>query len=168
MLKKILLLLPLSLVLNACSISYKFNGASVDYNLVKTISIKDFPNQATLVNPTLSAIFSDALRNKYIRQTKLKMVENNADLELEGEITGYNVRGMAVKEDAYASMTELSITVKVRYINNKKQGDDIDQSFTSSRPFSNSSTLEQVQDQLVPEIVDDLVDQIYTTTLGNW
>ncbi len=167
-LKKILFLLPLVVLMTSCSISYKFNGASVNYDLVKTISIKDFPNQATLVYPTLSATFSDALRNKYTRQTRLKTVENNADLEIEGEITGYDVRGMAVKENAYASMTELSITVKVRYTNNKKPDEDLEQSFTSSRPFSNTSTLEQVQDQLIPEIVDDLVDQIYNATLGNW
>jgi len=156
------------LIINSCSISYKFNGASVDYNLVKTISVQDFPNYAKLVYPTLSATFSDALRNKFIRQTRLKMVNNNADLEIEGEITGYDVKGLAVKPDAYASMTELSVTVKVRYTNNKRPSDDLEQSFTSSQPFSNTQTLDQVQDELIPQIIDDLVDQIFNTTLGNW
>ena len=167
--KKTIYIVFLGLLINSCSISYKFNGASVDYNLIKTISVQDFPNYARLVYPTLSATFSDALRNKYIRQTRLKIVDNNADLELEGEITGYDVKGLAVKEDSYASMTELSISVKVRYTNNKRPADDLNnQSFTSSRPFSNTQTLDQVQDQLIPEIVDDLIDQIYNATLGNW
>ena len=166
--KKTTLILLIGILINSCSISYKFDGASVDYNTVKTISIQDFPNHASLVHPTLSSTFSDALRNKYIRQTRLKITDNNADLELEGEITGYEVKGLAVKADAYASMTELSITVKVRYVNNKKQGDDLNQSFTSSRPFSNTQTLDQVQDQLIPEIIEDLIDQIYNATLGNW
>ena len=166
--KKIFLILFLGLLINSCSISYKFNGASVDYNLVKTISVQDFPNYAKLVYPTLSATFSDALRNKFIRQTRLKMVNNNADLEIEGEITGYDVKGLAVKPDAYASMTELSVTVKVRYTNNKRPSDDLEQSFTSSQPFSNTQTLDQVQDELIPQIIDDLVDQIFNTTLGNW
>jgi len=166
--KKITFILLAGFLINSCSISYQFNGASVDYNTIKTISIRDFPNYAQLVYPTLSATFSDALRNKYVRQTRLKIVDNNADLELEGEITAYDVKGLAVKADAYASMTELSITVKVRYANNKKQGDDVNQSFTSSRPFANTQTLDQVQDQLIPEIIEDLIDQIYNATLGNW
>ena len=166
--QKTFLVIFIVLFFNSCSVSYKFDGASVDYNVVKTISIQDFPNQARLVYPTLSATFSDALRNKYVRQTRLKIVDNNADLELEGEITAYDVKGLAVKDNAYASMTELSITVKVRYANNKKPSDDLEQSFTSSRPFPNTQALDQVQDQLIPEIVDDLIDQIYNTTLGNW
>ena len=167
--KKLFLILLFGLLINSCSISYQFNGASVDYNVVKTISIQDFPNHAQLVVPTLSATFSDALRNKYIRQTRLRIVDNNADLELEGEITGYDVKGLAVREDAFASMTELSITVRIRYVNNKKQGDDLNnRSFTSSQPFSNTSTLDQVQDELITKIVDDLIDKIYNATLGNW
>ena len=167
--KKTAFILFIGLLINSCSISYKFDGASVDYNTVKTISIQDFPNYAKTVHPTLSATFSDALRNKYIRQTRLKIVNNNADLELEGEITGYDVKGLAVKADAFASMTELSITVKIRYVNNKKAGDDLNnQSFTSSKPFSNTQTIDQVQDELVPQIIDDLVDQIYNATLGRW
>jgi len=166
--KKLFIVLLFGLIINSCSISYQFNGASVDYNVVKTISIQDFPNHAQLVVPTLSATFSDALRNKYIRQTRLRIVDNNADLELEGEITGYDVKGLAVREDAFASMTELSITVKVRYTNNKKPSDDLQQSFTSSQPFSNTSTLDQVQDELITKIVDDLIDKIYNATLGNW
>ena len=166
--KKLILILFLSILINSCSILYKFDGATIDYELNKTISIQDFPNHARLVYPTLSATFSDALRNKYVRQTRLKIVDNNADLELEGEITGYDVKGLAVKENSYASMTELSITVKVRYTNNKKPTDDLNQSFTSSRPFSNTQTLDDVQDQLIPEIIEDLIDQIYNATLGNW
>jgi len=162
------LLCLFGILINSCSISYKFNGATVDYNVVKTISVQDFPNYATLVYPTLSATFSDALRNKFIRQTRLRMVNNNADLEIEGEITQYGMKGLAVKEDAFASMTELSVTVKVRYTNNKRPSDNLEQSFTSSQPFSNTLTIDQVQDELITKIVDDLVDQIFNATLGSW
>ena len=166
--KKTIFILLLGLLINSCSISYQFNGASVDYNVVRTISVQDFPNHAQLVHPALSATFSDALRNKFVRQTRLRIVDNNADLELEGEITGYDVRGLAVREDAFASMTELAVTIKVRYVNNKNPNDDLQQSFTSSQPFSNTLTIDQVQDELVAKIVEDLVDQIYNATLGNW
>ena len=102
--------LLLGLVLTACSISYKFNGASIDYTKVKTITIKDFPNQAPLVYPQLSQEFTEALKDIYIRQTRLQLVNDNGDLELEGEITGYQLTPMAVKEDAWSSQTKLTIT----------------------------------------------------------
>ena len=103
--------LLIGVMVTACSISYKFNGASIDYTKVKTISIKDFPNQAPLVYPPLSQEFTEALKDIYIRQTRLQMVNNNGDLELEGEITGYELTPMAVKEDAWSSQTKLCVYV---------------------------------------------------------
>jgi len=119
MLKKnvIWLCLMIGVIVTACSISYKFNGASIDYTKVKTITVKDFPNQAPLVYPPLSQEFTEALKDIYIRQTRLQMVNNNGDLDLEGEITGYELTPMAVKEDAWSSQTKLTITVRVRYSN---------------------------------------------------
>ena len=98
---KIWLFCLIGLIVTACSISYKFNGASIDYTKVKTITIKDFPNQAPLVYPPLSQKFTEALKDIYIRQTRLQLVGSNGDLDLEGEITGYDLTPMAVKEDAY-------------------------------------------------------------------
>ena len=78
---------------------------------MKTITIRDFTNQAPYVNPTLAPQFTEVLKDIYIRQTRLQLVPSNGDLELEGEITGYDFAPMAVKEDAIASQTRLTITV---------------------------------------------------------
>ncbi len=156
------------LAVTACSISYKFNGASIDYTKVKTITIKDFPNQAPLVYPPLSQKFTEALKDIYVRQTRLELVDNNGDLDLEGEITGYDLTPMAVKEDAYASQTKLTITVRVRYANRINPDDDFEQSFSAYREFDANQMLQQVQDQLSEEIIEELVDQIYNATVANW
>ena len=156
------------LAVTACSISYKFNGASIDYTKVKTITIKDFPNQAPLVYPPLSQKFTEALKDIYVRQTRLELVDNNGDLDLEGEITGYELTPMAVKEDAYASQTKLTITVRVRYANRINPDDDFEQSFSAYREFDANQMLQQVQDQLSEEIIEELVDQIYNATVANW
>ncbi|MEG1544806.1 MAG: LptE family protein [Tannerellaceae bacterium] len=170
MLKKnrIGIFLLIGMLVTACSISYKFNGASIDYTKVKTITIKDFPNQAPLVYPPLSQVFTDALQNIYIRQTRLQMVNNNGDLDLEGEITGYDLSPEAVREDAYASMTKLTITVRVRYSNRSNAEEDFEQSFSAYREFNNDQMLQQVQDELCKEIVTELTDQIYNATVANW
>ena len=154
--------------MSACSISYKFTGASIDYTKVKTITIQDFPNQAPLVYPQLSQLFTEGLKDIYVRQTRLEMVNNNGDLELEGEITGYDLSNTAVKEDAYASLTKLTVTVRVRYSNRVNPDEDFEQSFSAYREFDANTMLEQVQEELCTEIIEELVDQIYNATVANW
>lgn len=166
--KKIWIFSLIGLLVTACSISYKFNGASIDYTKVKTITIKDFPNQAPLVYPPLSQNFTEALKDIYTRQTRLQLVNNNGDLDLEGEITGYELTPMAVKEDAYASQTKLTITVRVRYSNRVNPDEDFEQSFSAYREFDANQMLQDVQDELCEEIVEELVDQIYNATVANW
>ncbi|MCL3851364.1 LPS assembly lipoprotein LptE [Parabacteroides sp. GYB001] len=160
--------LLLGLVLTACSISYKFNGASIDYTKVKTITIKDFPNQAPLVYPQLSQEFTEALKDIYIRQTRLQLVNDNGDLELEGEITGYQLTPMAVKEDAWSSQTKLTITVRVRYSNRTNPDEDFEQTFSAYQEFDAARMLQDVEPEYVPLIIEEIVDQIYNATVANW
>lgn len=155
-------------LVTACSISYKFNGTVIDYTKVKTISIKDFPNQAPLVFPPLSQMFTEALKDIYVRQTRLTLVNANGDLDLEGEITGYDLAPTAVKEDALASMTKLTISVRVRYSNRVSPEEDFEQTFSAYREFDSNQMLQQVQDELCKDIISELVDQIYNATVANW
>ncbi|MDR1097954.1 MAG: LPS assembly lipoprotein LptE [Tannerella sp.] len=152
----------------SCSISYKFNGASIDYSKVSSISIKDFPNVAPLVYSPFSQMFTEALKDKYTRQTKLQILRDGGDLDLEGEITGYNFTSEAVKADDYASQTRMTITVRVRYTNNSNPEEDFEQSFSAYQTFSNDRTIDQVQDELGKLIMDEIVDQIYNATVANW
>lgn len=170
MLKKnvIGLLCVIAALVTACSISYKFNGASIDYTKVKTITIKDFPNQAPLVYPPLSQLFTETLKDIYIRQTRLQLVPNNGDLELEGEITGYELTPTAVKENSFASQTKLTITVRVRYSNRVNPEEDFEQTFSAYREFDSNRMLQEVQEEISTEIIDELVDQIYNATVANW
>lgn len=163
------LCLLVGMIVTACSISYKFNGASIDYTKVKTITIKDFPNQAPLVYPPLSQEFTEALKDLYIRQTRLQLVDNNGDLELEGEITGYEVTPMAVKEDAWSSQTKLTITVRVRYSDRTNPEKDFEQTFSAYREWEDAAgMLQDVQADLCREIVEELTDQIYNATVADW
>ena len=156
------------LLVTACSISYKFNGASIDYTKVKTITISDFTNQASYVNPTLAPDFTESLKDIYIRQTRLEQVTSNGDLALEGEVTGYDFTPMAVKEDALASQTRLTITVRVRYMNNTNPDEDFEQSFSAYREFDSNLMVQQVEGSLCEEIIEEIVDQVYNATVANW
>lgn len=155
-------------LLSGCSISYSFSGSSIDYTKVRSISIKDFANMAPLVYAPLAQKFNETLKDKYTRRTKLQILRDNGDLALEGEITAYNLTPQSVKEDAYASQTRLTITVKARFTNKSNPDDDFDKSFSAYQEFSNERTIDEVQDELCQLIIDEIVDQIYNETVANW
>jgi hypothetical protein len=155
-------------IFSSCSVSYSFQGGKLNYDLVKTITIHDFPNRAPLVYPPLSQVFDQALRNRFIEQTRLVPVSNNGDIEIEGEITGYDIQGVAVKEDAYATQTRLTVSVRLKYTNNKEANSDVEQTFSAYSEFSSSRSLDEVQDEQIKKIVDELIDMIYNATVANW
>lgn len=169
--KKLILLLIMTICLGVsqgCRISYKFNGAALDYNLYKTVHIGEFPIRAALVYAPLQQTFENELTDYVTRNTRLRVVDGAADLELEGEITGYTLTPQAVTEDAYASMTRLTITVRVKYTDTKKDGNDVDQSFSAYRDFEASQMLMDVQEELCNQSAKELVELIFNATLGNW
>lgn len=158
-----------TVILCGCIPSYKFNGSALNYNIYKTISISEFPIRAALVYPPLQQVFENKLLNMVTRQTRLQVNDNtNTDLRIEGEITGYSLSPQAVTENAYASQTRLTITVRVKYINNKEPNQDLDQTFSAYKDFSSTEMLTDVQDELCSQISDELCDLIFNATLGNW
>lgn len=155
-------------MLTGCRISYKFNGSALDYTVYKTIHVSEFPIRAALVYPPLQQMFENQLLNYIDRNTRLQVTDGASDLQMEGEITGYALTPQAVTENAYASQTRLTITVRVKYTDNKQDGKDVDQTFSAYRDFPSSEMLTDVQDQLCEEISKELVDLIFNATLGNW
>ena len=169
--QRLVAMVALITMASACTVYnfYKFNGASLDYNVYKTVSISDFPIRAALVYPPLQQTFENKLTDMVAQNTRLRVIDSpNSDLRLEGEITAYNLTPQAVGEDAYASKTRLTITVRVKYIDNKNPSLSNDQSFTAYRDFDSSQMLTDVQDELCSQICDDLNDLIFNATFGNW
>ena len=130
--------------------------------------MSDFPIRAALVYPPLSEVFTNSLKDAYTQQTALQMVDVNGDLQVEGEITGYDLSPQAVGTDAYATMTRLTITVKVRFTNTKEPQYDFDRTFSAYQDFSSTQMLTDVQDGLIETITDELVDLIFNATVANW
>lgn len=163
----ILLLLLLTLA-SSCTISYKLNGASIDYTTTKTISFEAFPIKAPLVYAPLAVNFNDELTGKFASQTRLEQVRQDGDLQISGAITGYSLSPQAVKADAYAAQTRLTIKVKVKFINKKNPSEDFEQEFSAYRDFDATRLLTDVQDELCNEMIKELVEQIFNATVANW
>jgi transcriptional regulator with PAS, ATPase and Fis domain len=153
---------------SACSISYSFRGTSIDYDLTKTLQIAHFVNQAPLVYPPLEQRFNEDMKDMFTRNTRLQLVNQNGDMEIEGEIVGYELTPMAVQEDAFASETKLTLTVRMRFRNNKTDAPDIEERISANRTFSSSQVFDSVQDQLIGELITEIIDQIFNATMSNW
>ena len=166
--KRAALLLSVAFLAAACSISYKFNGASIDYTKTKTIQIAQFPIRSAYVWTPMQSIFNNQLTDIYARQTKLQQVNRNGDLQLSGEIVEYSQFNKAVSADGYSAQTQLKMTVNVRFVNNANHDEDFEQRFSATTQYDSSQQLTAVQEELVTQMVEDIVDQIFNATVANW
>jgi hypothetical protein len=159
----------LLVLLAGCKMNYSFTGASISPD-VKTVSIQYFPNFAPLAQPMVSQAFTEALRDIFLSQTNLNLVEKNGDLHFEGAITGYSTSPIAVQggEFSQATLNRLSITVNVKFINNKDESQNFETSFTKYTDYNASQNLSAVESSLLKEINDQLVQDIFNKAVVNW
>ena len=158
----------LVMMLSSCSVSYKFNGASIDYSKTKTIQINDFPIRSSYVWSPMGPMFNNELKDMYSRNTRLSQVKRNGDMKIEGEITQYQQRNKSVSSEGFSAQTELSITVNVRFTNNTNHAEDFEKSFNASQSYETTQSLQSVQEELVTLMIKDICDQIFNATGANW
>lgn len=156
----------LLVLLQSCGI-YSFSGTSIQPD-VKTITIDYFEYKALTVNPKLSAQITEEMKEKFRKLTKLEQVDEEGDLELYGEVTGYAVSTAGVSANEEAAMNRLTVSVKVKFTNRKYPEDDFDKSFSAYADFDSSQLLDSVQDALCEEIVTKLVEDIFTASVAQW
>ncbi len=151
----------------SCKMEYSFTGASIAPE-VKTIRIDNFPNNALLVNPTLSQEFTDALRNKFQEQTSLILVNNGGDMIIEGEITDYQTRPTAIQSDDVAALNRLTISIKVKFTNTFDESQSFNQTFTRYEDYPSTQDLTSVAEKLVQQINEYLVEDVFNKAVVKW
>lgn len=160
------LLLGALALLQSCGV-YSFTGTSIQPD-VNTIEIATFEYRALKVNPTLSNDLSEAIRTQFRRMTRLEQVDHDGDMELRGEIVGYDVSAQAITANEQAAQNRLTVSVKIEFVNNKHPKDNVSQSFSAYADFDSSNSLESVQSTLCTEIIDKLVEDIFNATVAQW
>lgn len=152
----------------ACKVSYKLTGASIDYTKVKTISLETFQNRAPYQWGPMAPMLNEKISDVFVQQTKLQQVPRGGDLQLAGEIASYDQFNKSISSDGYAAMVQLKMTVNVRFTNNTNHDEDFERSFTATRDFDATQSLESVQDDLVEQMIKEIVESIFNATLANW
>lgn len=152
--------------LQGCGV-YSFTGASIPPE-AKTVSIQYFPNNALIVNPMLSSELTNALRDRFMSQTNLDLIDKNGDLAFEGEITDYSTNPVAIQSDQTAGLNRLSISVNVRFFNKFDESKSFETRFSAYEDYPSEQDLNAVQSALIATIIELLVDDIFNRSVVNW
>ena len=155
------------LIFTGCKVKYSLNSTYISPE-VQTVTIPFFENSAAMVAPILSPTFTNALQERFARQTKLTQVREGGDLTFEGEIVGYQTQAVAVTADEYASKQRLTITVRVTFTNKIQPEQNFTRTFSQFSDFDATQLLTDVEPVLIPEIVEVLIDDIFNASVSGW
>ena len=164
--KKFLLLIAATLAAVSCGI-YSFTGTNIQTD-VKTITIPFVEYKALRVNPSLSNDLTEALQDKFRKLTTLEQVDEDGDLELVCEVTGYDVKAVAITAGEVAAQNRLTVTVKIEFSNKKYPEDDVSQSFSAYEDFDATQSLDAVEGTLCETIIEKIVEDIFNATVAQW
>ena len=154
------------MILSSCGF-YSFTGASISSD-ISTISINHFPNKAKTIKASLSSLFTEKLKDYFISQTNLILVENEGDLLFKGEITDYIIKPISIQANQIAMQNRLTIKVTVDFKNQKNEIMNFNTTFSRHRDFSTNEDLSSIEETLMEEICDELVEEIFNKALVNW
>lgn len=163
--------IPLLFITNSCGV-YSFTGTTIT---AKTISIQTFYNDANNGPANLAVLLTDQLRDYYQQNTSLSLVQDGGELQVEGSVTGYRLSPVApsaasnAQTNDQANLTRLTITVKVSYVNLEDQEQSFNnKNFSFYADFDNDQGLTSVENQLIQEIYDQIILDIFNATVANW
>ena len=164
--KRFLIIMALALAVVSCGI-YSFTGTNIQSD-VKTITIPLVEYKALRVNPSLANQLTEALQDKFRKLTTLEQVDEDGDLELLCEVTGYDTKPQAVTANEVAAQNRLTVTVKIEFTNRKYPEDDVSQSFSAYEDYDSSNSLDAVEAGLCETIIEKLVEDIFNATVAQW
>jgi hypothetical protein len=151
----------------ACGkVTFNMSGASVAP--AKTCQVNYIENRAEIVNPRLSLLVTEGLKDKIQANTSLNLVNNKADVLFEGEITSYNVQPQAVTAAGVAAKDRLTITVKIKFTNEVKSENSYEKSFSRFYEYSSGTAFTSVENAAVEDILKELMDDIFNEAFSTW
>lgn len=160
-------LLLISVLFLCCAGCYSFRGVNITPG-VKTISIHYIENHAPIVEPSLSQSLTEALKSKFLQGTNLSLIENDGDLDLSGNITGYSVTPVSATGTTTASLNRLTISLNMVFTNAKDEKQNWNSTFTRFADFESGQSLSAVLNSLLSQINDQLADDIFNKAVVNW
>lgn len=150
----------------ACKVNYSFSGAQT--GTAETVSVAYFTNVAPLNNPSLSQVFTEKVKDKFVRETPLKLVDFDGDMMLSGKIVDYNVSPVAIQQNVTAAQNRLTIAIQVKFVNKTDAKYDFEKTFSNFEDFDATMSLSSVESDLVNAICDKIVQNVFNDAVINW
>ena len=163
---KLISTILLSISLTSCGI-YSFTGASIPAE-AKTISIDYFTNKAATIQPSLSQVFTERLKDMFLEQTNLSLSENESDLSFSGYISKYQIKPMAIKANETAGKNRLTIAVKVTYNNSLNSENNFEHTFIRYRDYDSAQNISDIENTFIKEITNELAEDVFNKAFVNW
>jgi len=148
------------------TISFNMSGASIGD--AKTCQVVYFENRADIVLPRLAAQMTDALKEKIQSSTSLRLVNSNADVTFEGEITGYTIQPQQITAQSKAEKDRLTVTVKMKFTNILDTEASYDKSFTRFDEYPGGDDINSHLEKLLKNILDEIMEDIFNEAFANW
>ncbi|MCS6981392.1 MAG: LPS assembly lipoprotein LptE [Flavobacteriales bacterium] len=151
----------------ACKVRVTLSGQSIPPQ-ASTVYVGFFSNKAPLANPAFSQILTEALRDKFIRETRLRLGDQNSDLRFEGAVIGYSVTPVAVQGNETLSQNRLTVTIQVSFVCVPDEKNNFQATFSRFADFDATQSLGVVEPQLMSVIVEQLTQDIFNKAFINW
>ena len=165
----------LTVLFSACKVEYSFTGTTLDYNVTNTFSVANFFNDSGGGPANMGQLFTEDLKDYFQRNTQLELIQNNGDLQFSGAITGYTISPQATVSSTNANQPDragqmrVTIRVEVEFVNTKNEEENTKKTFSYFQDYDPSSTtLLEVESELVETIFEGIIQDIFTSTVANW
>ena len=149
-----------------CRVNYSFTGG--DVGNARTVSVELFEARSPLATPQSAQVFTETLRDLLLAQTPLKLAREEGDVQYSGAIIGYDVQPVSIQANETAALNRLTLTVKVTYVNTLDPKKNSESTFSRFADYESSQDLVSVEENLVEQISEQLAQDIFDRTLGNW
>lgn len=162
---RILVTLLIALLAVGCGV-YSPYGAQTSG--AQTYSVEAFEMVTPLASASSALALTEALRDRIQRQSTLRLVDADGELQFAGEIVTWEISPVNVQGDETAASNRLTIGIAIHYTNSKDTELSFDRTFTRFADYSSDLDLLQVEDALVEDIGSQLSQDIFNASLGNW
>jgi hypothetical protein len=155
------------MVFAGCKVNYSLSG--INLGDAKTVSVSYFQSNAPLAKPSYANTLTESLKDMLMTQTPLSLLSSGADLQYEGAVTDYSVSPVAIQSGVdRAALNRLTITISVKYTNNRDPGKSAEFSVSKYTDYPSSQNLSSTEDALIKTINDQILQEIFNKTLTNW
>lgn len=165
--KLMVYLMVLTALVSCKSCGYSLSGINIPAD-VKSISVQFFPNKAQLVNPVLSQKFTEQLKDKFLKETSLTLINSNGDYRLSGEIVNYRIEPAAVNSATGTAKNKFTMSVKVVFECPTHKDLNFNEEFTKFTQFDASDNFQAIENTLSEDLSKQIIQEVFNKVALKW